>query len=165
MDCTKEEAVERNFKVLTNLQEIFQSLNECDAIVGRDNDRIVVDLNRTPPIMLDEFGKIFQASSLVAPNGMMRIFYDFTSDEKIMLLNINHTLYGDDDIFSKFPAFQEMRELLESIHVMTQEQSGVFEAMNNEMQANLTAMILENPEDFLEAIFSGGNTESGEWVH
>jgi hypothetical protein len=165
MNYTKEEAAERNFKALAYLQGILQLLNERGALVGRDNVRIVVDLNHTPAIMLDEFGKILRDLSLVAPNGRMAIFSNSASDDEIMLLDINQILYGDDDIFSKFPAFQEVRELLESVHVMPKKKSEVFEAMNNEVRANLTAMILENPEGFLKARFSGKNTESDDWIH
>ena len=164
MNYTEQETMAQNFKVLDGLRDLFQLLSKHGAVVGRDSARIVVDLSKAPSIMLDEIGGIFRTSSLVAPNGSMNIFSDCETDNEtgVLLLNISTALKEDVAIFSKFPAFKEIKEWLEGIPAMSQEQSAVFEALHEVLEANFFSLMSEHREAIFEGLFGG---DSPDWTY
>ncbi|MDE2256081.1 MAG: hypothetical protein KGL42_17695 [Betaproteobacteria bacterium] len=160
MNYTKKKAAEQNLKVLAGLQHFFQSLREHGAVIGRDSARIVVNLNKAPSIILDEIGEIYRTASLVAPNGFMHIFDGAETDKGIgvLLLNIGFALRNNDPIFAKFPAFNEIRELLQGIPAMSQEQSEAFAALHEAIEADFIGLLVEHREDIWEALFGGSDS-------
>lgn len=165
MNYTEQKAIAQNFKVLAGLRDLCQLLNEHGAVIGRDGARIVVDLDKAPSIMLDEMGEIFRTSQLVAPNGIMRIFDNAESDNEtgVLLLNISISLKSNDTNYAQFHYFNEVRELLESIPLMTQEQSKAFEALHEALEARLIAMMPNFREALIEGLFGGD--DSPNWTH
>lgn len=165
MNYTEQEAIAHNFKVLAGLRDLFQLLSEHGAVIGRDSARVVVDLNKAPSIMLDEIGEIFRTSTLVAPNGTMRIFGDFQTDDEtdVLLLNIGSTLKGNDTVFAKFPAFNETKEWLEGIQAMSEEQSQAYEALHESLEANFMGLLVKHREALFEGLFGGG--DSPNWTY
>ena len=132
MNYTEQEAATQNFKVLAGLRDLFQLLTEHGAVIGRNSARIVVDLSKAPTIMQGEIGEIFRTSQLVAPNGTIGIFGDFQTDDEtgILLLNIGRAFTDGDTVFAKFPAYSEVKALLQSVPALSVEQSEAIEALH-----------------------------------
>ena len=159
MKTKRSEVTEQNFKVLDGLSELFKSLNEHCAIIGRDNARIVVDMNKSSFFTHEEFFEIHRKSVLVASNGSMNIFSDIQMDGEtnILLLNINPSIMGNDEIFSKFLAFNEVWALVESIPTLSKEQSEYFDSLHEVLIENLFGLTAKHRKDIREALFSGGD--------
>lgn len=158
----KKNVTGQNFKVLESLKSLFKFLDDHKAIVGRDNYRIVIELNKILYFKRDEFHEIYRKSVLVAPNGSMNIFSDMQIDGKIniLLLNISPSLSNNDNVFSKFPAFSEVKALIESIPFMSKEQSERFEVLHNAIVAELFSLIAESGNELREALIGGRNKSS-----
>lgn len=156
---TEQEAIEQNFKVLAGLNDFFRLLGEHGAVIGRDRVRVVIDLTKVPSIALDEVGEIFRTSTLVAPSGMMGIFQDCQSDDEtgVLLLNIGSALKDGDSIFSKYPAFNEVRELFDGIPLLSQEQSETFAALHEALDAHFMGLLMTHREAIFEGLFGGGD--------
>lgn len=165
MNYTQQEAITQNFKVLAGLKDLFQLLTEHGAVIGRNSARIVVDLSKAPTIMQDEIGEIFRTSQLVAPNGTMGIFGDFQTDDEtgILLLNIGRAFTDGDAVFAKFPAYNEVKALLESIPPLSPEQSEAIEALHEQLEANFLGLLVKHREAIFEGLFGGG--DSPNWTY
>ncbi len=165
MNYTQQEATEQNCKVLAGLRDLFQLLDEHGAIIGRNSARIVVDLSKAPTIMQDEIGEIFRTSQLVAPNGTMGIFGDFQTDDEtgILLLNIGRAFTDGDAVFAKFPSYNEVQALLQSIPALSHEQSEAIEALHEQLEANFLGLLVKHREAIFEGLFGGG--DSPNWTY
>ena len=160
MNCTEKEAKVKNFLVFDGLVDLFRLLSEHSAIIGRNHARIVVDLGKTPSIIMDEINDIFQSSKLFTPIGVFSIFSDFEadSDTEILLMNIARAFTDETEMFNKFPAFREIQCLLKEIPALSPENSAVFDAMHEVIETNLLWAMSKSGTNLLDSIF--GESES-----
>ena len=154
MNCTEKEAKIKNFMVFDGLVDLFRLLKEHSAIIGRNHARIVVDLGKTPSIIMDEINDIFQSSKLLTPIGFLSIFSDFEtdSDTEILLMNIARAFTEETEIFDKFPAFREIQGLLKEIPALSPENSAVFDAMHEVIESNLLLAIAKSSTNLLDSL-------------
>ena len=165
LNYTEQEAATQNFKVLAGLRDLFQLLTEHGAVIGRNSARIVVDLSKAPTIMQGEIGEIFRTSQLVAPNGTIGIFGDFQTDDEtgILLLNIGRAFTDGDTVFAKFPAYSEVKAVLQSVPALSVEQSEAIEALHEQLEANFLGLLVKHREAIFEGLFGGG--DSPNWTY
>lgn len=165
MNYTQQEATEQNCKVLAGLRDLFQLLDEHEAIIGRNSARIVVDLSKAPTIMRDEIGEIFRTSQLASPNGTMGIFGSFQTDDEtgILLLNIGIAFTDGNAVFAKFPGYNEVQSLLQSIPALTTEQNEAIEALHEQLEADFLGLLVQHREAIFEGLFSG--SDSPNWTY
>lgn len=132
MKTNVKESTEHNFKALNGLQDLFSKLNKLNAIIGQDEERIVIDTNKASFIS-EEASDIFHKSVLVSKNGSMRIFSDFVNNSEIniLFLNINPSIIFSDNVFSKFPAYNEVQALIKNIPILTKNQSEDFKVIHD----------------------------------
>ncbi len=153
-----EEPTSHNFKTLDVLQDLFNKLNELNAIIGRDEERIVIDTNKAS-FICEKVTEIYHKSILSSKNGSMRIFSDFVNDSEIniLFLNINPSIIFSDNVFSKFPAYNEVQSLIKNIPILTKNQSEDFKLIHDRSMNELFKVMKDSKEEIFEALFSGNN--------
>lgn len=112
-----------NFQVLASLVDLFRHLNDCCALVGRLDGKIVIDASRTPAFLFDELGGAFLACSLAAETESLPIFSSLTPDEvsQTVLLDADAVLQQDFESIMQYPALFEVRRLIEAVLPLPQE--------------------------------------------
>jgi len=117
MKTADKDRITRNFAVLASLVDMFRHLNDCCALVGRLDGKIVIDAGRTPDFLFDELGGAFLACCLASDSERLPIFSDLTPDEasQTVLLDADAVLRLDFESMMQYPALHEIRCLIEAI--------------------------------------------------
>ena len=87
------------------------------------------------------------------------LFRDIPKLELYQLINeLPIENYKDgDSIFSKYPAFNEVRELFDGLPLLSQEQSETFAALHEAFDAHFMGLLMTHREAIFEGLFGGGD--------
>lgn len=118
-----ERHVTHNFRVLASLADLFRHLNDCCALVGRLDGKIVIDAGRTPDFLFEELGGSFLACCVASETERLPIFSSLIPDEasQTILIDADAVLQQDFESIMQYPALFEVRRLIEAVPPLPQE--------------------------------------------
>ncbi|WP_130613369.1 hypothetical protein [Fluviispira sanaruensis] len=162
MKTKKKNVAEKNLTVLNDLKELFKSLTDQNAIIGRDDERIVIDLSKAWFLKDKDISEIYNKSVLIAKNGAMSIFQDFEINREIniMMLNISYSIIENNENYKNFHYFNEIRDLIYSIPIMTQKQREYYKNNHDNLISKLFEITDKDRKNIRESLFGLSDNSS-----
>jgi len=118
-------ALAENQKTFNSLVDLFRLLNEAGCIIGRDDQRIVIDERLMPKLLRDEGRSQFMGYRLTG-GGFMNVFTSCSSNGDHLFLKIDGVLDCGQDDEKCFPLIGEIRRLIASVRPINCDESQVF---------------------------------------
>lgn len=158
---TPTECETHNKEVFSGLQCLFELLAKENALVGRDDARIVFDLRKTPLFVSSSMSAIFSGAYLVAPSAMARLFGGYFQDDDagVCFFNIRSIVaskkeHSIDPLFlDKFAYIDEIVALINGIPRLSQEQSDAFERIETQISQETAQILSEHAPEIIDALF------------
>jgi hypothetical protein len=151
-----QKAIIENKKVVDSLTDLFRVLKEANAIVGRDDQRIVLDKRKLPEILNEKSTMEFMSYRLTATGfGIRSIFQSVETDENFILLNIEGFLKREERFETGFPFLDEARAVILSVELMSIEQSQASDLLHEEVSDLVDKVFREKGPEIIRSLFFG----------